>query len=159
MLAAVELYGPVRYRWYWLPLGIGLLVLVAAWYGYVFWTTRTDRTARPRAARPRDLAATRSRYHEWIADVGRHAHSGTMSVRVAHQRLSELVRGYVAETSSVPAASMTLRELHAAETASPQMRPVTTAIGVFYPSEFDYDSRGDPAAAVAIAHQVVETLP
>lgn len=161
MLVAVKLYGPVRYQWYWLALGVGLLVLVVAWYCYVFWATRTRR---PRA-RPRDLARTRSRYHEQIADVGRHAHLGTMSVRVAHQRLSELVRDYVTEispvteTSPVAVRSMTLHELRTADSVNPAMRPVTDAIDAFYPSEFGVDSRDDPASAVALAHHVVDNVP
>jgi hypothetical protein len=153
--AAVELYGPVRYHWYWLPVGIGLLVVVAAWYGYVFWTTRAARPGTPR----RNLAATRASYHERIADVGRQSQLGAMSVRVAHQRLSELVRGYVAETSSVAARSMTLRDLRVVDPEQPEIGRVADAIGAFYPPEFEVESRGDPAAAVAIAHQVVESLP
>jgi hypothetical protein len=153
--AAAELYGPVRYQSYWLPAGVGLLVIVAAWYCYVFWATRT---VRPRTGR-RDLAATRARYHERIADVGQQSQLGAMSVRVAHQRLSELVRGYVAETGSIDARSMTLRDLRAADPEQPEIRRVTDAIGAFYPPEFEVESRGDPAAAVAIAHQVVESLP
>lgn len=155
MLAAPELYRPVRYQGYWLPLGIALLVLVAAWYGWVFWTTRTRR---PRA-RPRDLAGIRSRYHERIAEVGRQSRLGAMPPRTAHQRLSELVRGFVSEASPVPARSMTLRELHAAGAAHPEMHPVAEAVGAFYPPEFDVDSGDDPAGAVVIAHQVVDRVP
>ena len=138
-----DFFGPLDYS-AWFPwVGLGLLVLVAAWYTYVLPSTRRRPAVRTAAqtapsapfAAP-DLARLRRDYLQRIDAVDREAAAGTRSNRSAHQELSLLVRGFVRDASGVDAPRMTLAELRAVSPAARNLPAAADAVAAMYPGEF-----------------------
>lgn len=147
MPASDGLAPPVGYSGWWVALGVALLVLVLAWYAWVFWHTRAPR---PRPA-ARDLDDVRRRYLAQIDEVGTLVARGELWARAAHQRLSSIVRAFVSETGQ-PVSAATLSELTRRGPA-----PLADLVRGYYPSEFAPGAASDPTAAAAAARQLVST--
>lgn len=148
-----EFNGPVAYadRWLWLAL-LGL-ALVAIYYAAVVWFTRD----RPAAAVPlvrADVPTSRRLHLDRIDRIETDVRSGAVTARDGHQQLSETVRSYVGEVSSLPAPTMTLADFR--RQAPP---PLTDAIELMYPPEFAPDDIGEAherfGDAVAKARRLV----
>lgn len=138
-------FPPLEYS-VWFPwAGLGLLVLVGAWYAYVLLSTRRRPApqAVPTLAAP-DLARLRRGYLQRIDAVDREAAAGTRSSRSSHQELSLLVRSFVRDASGVDATRMTLADLRAHSDA-----PENQAAHSHTPTRKGASSL--PAAAEAVA--------
>jgi hypothetical protein len=149
-----EFNGPVAYgdRWLWLAL-LGL-VLVALYYLAVVWFTR-ERSADGVIAWARaDVPSARRLHLERIDRIEAGVRVGAVPPRDGHQQLSETVRSYVGEVSSLPAPTMTLADFR--RQAPP---PLTEAIELMYPPEFAPDDVGEARErfddAVAKARRLV----
>ena len=155
-----DFFGPLEYS-AWVPwAALGLLVLVAAWYAYVFLSTRRRSAGRPAVIAPApgatsvpDLARLRRDYLERIDAVDREAAAGPRTGRSSHQELSLLIRSFVRDASGVDATRMTLAELRAVGAAGAVAAVGATgaagtggAVGAAGPA-----AHGVPAAADAIA--------
>ena len=93
-----EFFPPVQYQPWWGLLGFLIIVVVVAWYVWVFVSTRASKARRPRhrsprtARRPRCCAGALPRDDR--RDPAAHA-SGQLDRREAHHQLSLLLRSYV----------------------------------------------------------------
>ena len=149
MLAAAELpaefHGPVAYfdRWLWLAL-LGIVV-VAVYYVVVLLLTRAQRSE-PEPWRPPEQVDPRSSHLGEIDALERAARAGTISLREAHQQLSEVVRGYVAEITPLPARTMSLADFKAAAPGE-----LAQTIELMYPPEFAPDDVNQAAERFDIA--------
>ena len=150
MPIAGDLQPAAGYDDRWLALALGAVALVAAYYLAVWWWTR------PRAARPAVRAPDRATRERCLAELSRIEQAvatGAVSSRVAHQDLSRVVREYVAATSGVPAATMTLGALRDRGPA-----PLADLVAVLYPPEFgpgEDHARDDLARSVDEARRLV----
>ena len=131
--ATAELQPPVGYDDRWLVLAVAAVVLVTAYFVVVWWTTRPPTPTRTRTLLPsRSDGAPAQRCLAALDDIETAATEGRLGAREAHQRLSGVVRAFVEESSSTPAASMTLTTLRATGPA-----PVADLVAVLYPPEFE----------------------
>lgn len=131
-------YPPGRYADWWVWVGALVLAVVAAWFLWVWWSTR-PRPPRPVAAEPGDrLVQLRADALAQVDAVVSLAHEGSISNREAHQRFSAILRAHVAALSGLPAPAMTLSDLREQDDT---LAPVATAVGRLYPPEF---SAGEP---------------
>lgn len=163
-----DFFGPLAYS-AWFPwAGLGLLLLVAAWYAYILRSTRRRPAAQraPQAPEPPavgvpDLARLRRDYLQRIDAVDREAAAGTRSGRSSHQELSLLIRSFVRDASGVDATRMTLAELRAAgPAAGPAAHGVPAAaeaIAVLYPAAFAVGPASGVPDAARAAREVVRS--
>ncbi|MBC7590301.1 MAG: hypothetical protein H7226_04560, partial [Salinibacterium sp.] len=134
----------------WGIIGFVLLVLVAAWYVFLFFSTRASRVPdpvieQPDFANPRTTETVRAHYLELIAET-RSAHaSGSLDAREAHHQLSQIVRSYVSEREGKQTMQMTLADLRATE-----FTPLTEAVEKLYPGSFGTGGRDALAAAASV---------
>ena len=145
-------YGPDLYAAKWLWIGVAILALVAAWYAWVWWSTRERRVVVPPRVTPDRLTRLREDYTRQIDLVLERAASGEITQRRAHQQLSVLVRHFVQEVSGIHAPTMTLTELNA---RGARLTPVSEVVGTLYPGEFGPRETATLAGAGAVAKQVV----
>ncbi|GAA2491790.1 hypothetical protein [Terrabacter carboxydivorans] len=145
-------YAPDPYAARWLWIGIGLLVLVAAWYAWVWWSTRERKVVVPARVTPDRLSRLRADYTRQIDLVLGRASAGEISQRRAHQQLSVLVRHFVQEVSGIDAPTMTLTELNA---RGSRLTPVSEVVGTLYPGEFGPRETATLAGAGTVAKEVV----
>jgi hypothetical protein len=145
-------YAPDLYAAKWLWIGIGILALVAAWYAWVWWSTRERKVVVPPRVTPDRLSRLREDYTRQIDLVLERAASGEITQRRAHQQLSVLVRHFVQEVSGIHAPTMTLTELNA---RGPRLTPVSEVVGTLYPGEFGPRETATLAGAGTVAKQVV----
>lgn len=147
-----DFYGPLLYSPWLLWLGFGLVALVAAWFLFVFLSTRRPGDQADHVLPASDLNALKKDFLERINRVAADAHTGRLPARQAHQEFSLLVRLFVQNASGVAAPRMTLAELD--EKGPPQ---VATAIARLYPGEFAAHPQESPAAAAETAREVVRS--
>jgi hypothetical protein len=125
-------HGPLPYSPVWLWAGLGLLFLVAAWYIFVFTSTRQPRQdTADVAAPPTGLPALKAAYLQRISDVERNAAVGNLAARSAHQEISLLLRRFVRDATGVDAPRMTHADL-----ADHPLPAAAAAIAALYPGEF-----------------------
>lgn len=142
MLASADLptefNGPVSYfdRWFWLALLGVLLVLV--YFAVVLWLTR--RRPEPTATPPAPPEDARGRHLAEIDRIEAEARDGVLTLREAHQGLSETVRSYVDLVTHLPARTMSLADFRKSAPG-----PLADTIALMYPPEF---APGDEGHAV-----------
>ncbi|WP_193609675.1 hypothetical protein [Nocardioides lijunqiniae] len=135
MLAAAEFTGPTSYSPWLTWLAILLPVLVVTWYAGVTWWSRS--ASRPRATRAeRHRREHLARLDRVEAEVG----GGDLSLREAHQEISEIVRSFAAAVGGVDTRAMNLEQLRSRGPA-----PVADLVALVYPPEFSPGSQGHPA--------------
>lgn len=145
------LFDPLAYSPLWLIGGCVLVLAVAFWFGYVWWSTRAPVTNVPaQALHGNRLAELQARYLRDIEAVANEHRAGRLSDRAAFQRLSPLVRRFAFEAAGFPAHTMSLADL---ERRHPGVLPRT--IAEFYPGEFAEMPDGDIASGAQRAAQVV----
>lgn len=125
-----EFTGPVGYADRWLWIAVALLVLVALFYLAAWWFTRAPR---PPAVERRtvDVPDAQRAHLTRIDALAAQVHGGELSAREGHQRLSDLVRSYVATVTTLPARTMTLADFRDRAPAE-----LTETIALMYPPEF-----------------------
>lgn len=142
-----EFTGPVGYADRWLWIAVVLLVLVVLYYLAAWWFTRRPRPPVVTAAVV-DVPDVRRAHLARIDALAEDVHSGRTTPRVGHQQLSDLVRSYVAEVTTLPARTMTLADLQQRAPAE-----LVEAIALMYPPEFapetDTADRFDEALAAS----------
>ncbi|SFN76380.1 hypothetical protein [Mycetocola miduiensis] len=148
-------YPPTMYAPIWAILGTILLVLVAAWYLFVWWfSNRKHRMPQPAPAVDPLVEAARlkGKYYGLIEEVEKAWRAEELSTRAAHQKLGTLVRFYVFESSGRKAQVMTLEDLNQAN-----LRSVADAVEQYYPAEFAAVEQGDVPYSADVAREVVGT--
>lgn len=152
-----EFLPPVQYLPLWGIIGCALLLAVAAWYVFLFVSTRASRVPE-RFSEWVDLATVRTTesvrtHYLQLIDETRIAHaSGTVDSREAHHRLSLLVRSYVTEREGRQTMQMTLNDLRSTPFLS-----LTRAVEKLYPGSFGAGERGSVDEAVTEARRLVST--
>jgi hypothetical protein len=156
MPAAAELQeefsGPVAYADSWVWIALVLLLLVVLYYLWAWWFTRAPRVAD--VVRPEvDVPDVQRQHLARIDEVEAAVRSGSLEARDGHQQLSEVVRSYVDEVTTLPARTMVLADFRV---QAP--RELVEAIEVMYPPEFAPDddlARGRFDDAVGRARRLV----
>ena len=153
MQADPGFYGPLLYGPQWVWAGGGLLVLVAAWYGFVLAVTRRPRETEAcrRPARLTDLAVLKAAYLQRIRDVERDAAAGIRSTRESHQEISLLLRKFVRDATGVDAPRMTHADL-----AQHPLPEAAAAVGELYPAAFGPEPLPSVAGSAAAARRAVQ---
>lgn len=153
MQAEPEFYGPLEYAPVWGWAGAGLLVMVAAWYAFVFTATRKPLgvQARHRPARLTELAGLKAAYLQRIDDVERDAAAGKRSARDSHQEISLLLRKFIRDATGVDAPRMTRTDL-----AEHPLPAAASAVGQLYPAEFGPEPLPSVAGSAAAARKAVQ---
>lgn len=159
-----DFFGPLEYS-AWLPwAALGLLVLIAAWFAFVFRSTRRRPAGQqpveapePPAVAVPDLARLRRDYLQRIDAVDREAAAGTRSGRSSHQELSLLIRSFVRDASGVDATRMTLAELRAVGPAAHGVPAAAEAIAALYPAAFSAGPASGVPDAARAAREVVSS--
>lgn len=153
MQADQDFYGPLQYAPAWGWAGVALLVLVAAWYAWLFMATRTapDLDSGTRTARLTDLPRLQAAYLQRINDVERDAAAGKLSAREAHQHISLLLRKFVRDATGVDAPRMTQADL-----ARHPLPAAAAVLGELYPAEFGPGPVPSVAGSAASARRVVQ---
>ena len=145
-------YAPDPYAAKWLWIGLGILATVAAWYAWVWWSTRRRTIVIPPRITPDRLSRLRADYTRQIDLVLERAAKREITQRHGHQQLSVLVRHFVQEVSGIHAPTMTLTELNA---RGARLTPVSEVVGVLYPGEFGPRETATLPGAADVAKQVV----
>lgn len=145
-------YAPDPYADRWLWVGVGVLAVIVAWYGWVWWSTRVRKVVVPPRITPDRLTRLRADYARQIDVVVARAQAGEISQRRAHQQLSVLVRHFVQEVSGIRAPTMTLTDLNA---SGGRLTPVSEVVGVLYPGEFAPVEARTLGGAATVAKAVV----
>ena len=145
-------YAPDPYAARWAWIGATLLLVVALWYAWVWWSTRPRRVVVPARIAPDRLTRLRADYTRQIDLVLTRAAAGEITSRRGHQQLSVLVRHFVQEVSGIHAPTMTLTELTA---SGERLTPVSSVVGTLYPGEFAPHETETLAGAGEVAKQVV----
>ncbi|MBT2584334.1 hypothetical protein [Arthrobacter sp. ISL-95] len=126
-------YSPLQYEPQWLWLGLTLVLLTGAWYGWILVSGRTKAPARQNAParQVRHLETLRAACLSAIDATATDADAGRLPERDAHQRLSFLVREFAGAATGLPMTSMTLEDLH-----RHQFKDLAAGIAGIYPNEF-----------------------
>ncbi len=146
-----DLYPPLRQDAAWTALGLALIVIVAAWWTWIWWTTRSPRpsgSAVTLVGQP--LEELRGDFLDRIDDVGAAHVSGTIDRRNVFQSLSLLVRRFAFEASGFPAHTKSLADL---EREHPGVLAQT--VQAWYPDEFAEVRAGDVDDGLARARRLV----
>ncbi|MGB4758572.1 MAG: hypothetical protein WBP26_00785 [Candidatus Saccharimonadales bacterium] len=154
---ANELYPLEQYGLAWFLVGVLCLLLIAAWLGFVFWTTRkkpqkTVHTLLPKEPVKPDINALKAKYLALIAEAEQEVNQHTITARVAHQKLSLLVRYFVFEANGFRAHVMSLSDIKRIDLPS-----VARVIEQYYPAEFAAIEQGNITQAIAKAKEVVSS--
>jgi hypothetical protein len=154
VVAASELTDPVAYSRWWLVLAVLLPLVVVAWYAGV---RRWVRTRSPLSQPPhRGIEELRIDTHERLDRVEAAVARGDMTLRAAHQSISEIVRSFVADAGSVDARVMDLEQLRHSTADD-----VVDLIELVYPPAFAPGDEGQPqerlAPALREARELVAT--
>lgn len=144
-------HGPLQYQGLWLWLGLLLMLLVAAWYAWVFWPVRAKPSGK-RSNATANVAALRAACLGAIDAVVADVDAGRLPEREAHQQLSLLVRGFAASVTGHPATTMTLRDL-----SEQGLEPFTAGIAWIYPAEFGPSTDRTVVESAAAARGAVES--
>ena len=141
MPAAAEFTGPTSYSPWLTWLAVLLPLLVLAWYVGVTWWARPRGRWSPRRLRTlrRDHLARLDRVE---ADVA----AGDLSLRSAHQAISELVRSFAAQVGPLDARPLTLEQLRVVGPSG-----LVDVVALVYPPEFSPGAEGEPAERLAPA--------
>ncbi|KSU77923.1 hypothetical protein GA0061083_1852 [Pseudarthrobacter enclensis] len=154
MPAEQDFFGPMQYSPAWMWVAVLLLALTAAWFVFVFASSRRpgadDGGTRP--APLTDLAVLKAAYLQRIEEAERAAAAGTLSARAAHQDISHLLRCFVRDATGVDAPRMTLADLERHPLPS-----AAAAVGAIYPGEFAPEPLPPVAQAAARARDMVGT--
>lgn len=134
-----EFSGPVAYAERWLWIAVVLVALVVVYYAASWWLTRPPRPPVV-VRRDVDVLDVRRDHLARIDALVAQVHGGTVGPREGHQRLSDLVRSYVAAVTTLPARTMALADFR---DRAPQ--ELVDALELMYPPEFAPDA-DDPAA-------------
>ncbi|WP_435770956.1 hypothetical protein [Nocardioides sp. SYSU DS0651] len=132
-----EFSGPVGYADRWLWIAVALVAVAVLFYALSWWFTRPPRD-RGVVRREVDVADAQRSHLARIDAVAAEVRSGALGARDGHQRLSEVVRSYVATVTTLPARTMALADFRA---RAPQ--ELVDAIELMYPPEFAPED--DPA--------------
>ncbi|MFF1251546.1 hypothetical protein ACFVYC_03520 [Pseudarthrobacter sp. NPDC058329] len=153
MQADPGFHGPLQYSPLWLWAGLALLLLVAAWYVFLFTATRPPRPRSEEASAPlTDLPGLKAAYLQRITDVEQHAAAGNLPARTAHQEISLLLRRFVRDATGVDAPRMTHADL-----AAHPLPAAAAAIAALYPGEFGHEPLPAVAASAATAREAVHS--
>jgi len=148
-----EFIPPVQYLPWWGMLGALILVLVVAWWVFVFVSTRASRVA-PRAGSTvpygPGVEVIRKRYLGLVDETRAAYANGDLTEREAYHQLSLLMRTYVEEREGTRTVTLTLKELR-----STKLTPLSEAVARLYPGAFSADDRGTVAQAVDQARALV----
>lgn len=143
----------VGYSPFWLVLGIAILALIGAFYAVVLLlTVERKRRKAPSVpvAPPVNIVQLQEEAFSAVATIETGTMNGTLDTRAAHERLSAVVRGFVAESTGIPADHMTLTDLRQTE-----LRGTSRAIEQFYPAVFGAEPDADLAKSIHMARQVL----
>lgn len=141
-LAAGELTGPTSYAPWLTWLAVLLPALVVLYYVGVTWWARRPARSRPASSLAEARRAHLSRLDEVEAAVGR----AELSLRGAHQAISEIVRAFVTTVGPLDARPLTLEQL---QVVGPQ--GLVDVVALVYPPEFAPPAQGEPAERLAPA--------
>lgn len=155
MLGTNDSYPPEQYAAFWTFVWIGCFVLIVLWLCFVFLVTRkrTVKTVASLEAKEPilpDLPALKTKYLTLITEVEQLFAAHTITARVAHQKLSLLLRFFAYEANGTRAHVLTLSDLK-----QTRLTTLSEAIELYYPPEFEAVEKGSTAAAVAKAREVV----
>ncbi|BCW59127.1 MULTISPECIES: hypothetical protein [Micrococcaceae] len=142
-------YAPLQYQPLWFWTGLLIVLLVVAWYGWIFRPARRKPPAGAEMPQP-DLDALRSACLTAIDATAEDADAGRVPVRDAHQRLSFLVREFAGAATGLPVTSMTLEELR-----HQGLDRLAEGIAGIYPNEFARVPVHPVQHSAAVARQVV----
>jgi hypothetical protein len=157
MQSVDRLNPPIQYRLIWLIIGLVVVLLIGAWYGFVYWWTRRKKpksldTLKQLA--PGDLDKLKAKYLQLIEELYQRYVNGEIKLRKLHIELSMTVRSFVQEASLFPAPFLTLGELR--NSAYPQLAEL---IAKYYPAEFAAIEHGEAADSTQAAKGLVQQWP
>lgn len=137
-------------------IALGILSIVALWFGLVFRLTRRIEpkvlaTVPPAPEVKKDLAGLKEVYLQKIAELDSQYKSRQIKARIVHQELSLILRSFVSEAEGMPIKTMTLSDLK--KTKHHKLTPV---IESYYIPEFAAVETGRVDDAVALARKVVQ---
>jgi hypothetical protein len=148
-----EFFPPVQYQPWWGLVGLLILIVVIAWWVFVFASTRKGLAHRPdlpSAPAGPTAGALRKRYLGLIEETRAAYAKGDIADREAFHRLSMLVRSYVEEREGTRTVTMTLKDLRATE-----LTALSDAVARLYPGAFSADYSGTVAQAIDEARGLV----
>jgi hypothetical protein len=150
-----EFFPPVQYMPWWGFFGFLIIVVVVAWFVWVFVSTRASKARSAATAsqvyRP-SPEAVREHYLGMIGETRAAYVSGELDRREAHHQLSLLLRSYVDEREGVRTLHMTLKDLR-----STPLTPLSDAVARLYPGAFSADYPGTVDEAAAEAQRLVKS--
>lgn len=157
MLGDDGFYPPVTYSPMWVLLAVGIIALVVLVFVLVPLLTRRRRRPAPPELDTSWMdtlapGTVNDKYLALIDDVERASARGELEPRLAHQRLSMLVRFYAYESTGVRAPQMTLADLR-----ENQLGPLTEAVDALYPGAFSGRDRSSVPEAARLAREVVRS--
>ena len=156
-------FAPVQYNGGWVLLGALILLAIVAFYVLVPLLTRPRRVPLEPTTPwipPETPDQMADRYLALIDVVESKYSRGEVNARVAHQRLSQLLRFFAWERSGVRAPQMTLAELRESNAQRDNNRDVSLrdlawAVEGYYPASFGPQDYASVSEALRNARRVV----
>ena len=152
-----KLNPPIQYRLIWLIIGLGIVLLIAAWYVFALWWTRRKKPKSLESLKQLsggDLNSLKAKYLQLIEELYQQHVRGEISLRQLHIELSMTARYFVHEASFFPAPFLTLSDFRGSP--YPQLAKL---ISDYYPAEFAAIERGDAMASTQAAKGLVQQWP
>lgn len=154
-VAAEALNPPIQYSLIWLIIGSLILLVVIAWYVFVFWSTRKrpiKQLGSLKELNPHiDIESLRKKYLKMIDMAYKQYLDGEINLRKLHKVISLYSRYFVYETKGFPAPRLTLSDLKNAN--YPQL---TQLIDEYYTHEFALIETANAETSVAAAKGFIE---
>lgn len=153
-----EFAPPMDHSSTWLVLALVALAVVGLYYLAVTMWARPRRPAPPPPAptSPPPRRDYRREHLDRLDAIEREVNDGALTARDGHQQVSATVRAYVARATNLPADTMTLADLRAADAGQ-----LTDTVALMYPPSFAPRDEGHAAElfpeAVARAREVVRS--
>ena len=148
-----EFFPPVQYQPWWGLIGFLIIVVVIAWWVFVFYSTRKSRVPTPEShygPTGPSVEIIRTRYLGLIDETRAAYAKGALPNREAYHQLSMHLRSYVEEREGTRTVTMTLKDLR-----TTKFTPLSDAVARLYPGAFSPDYSGTVPQALDEARGLV----
>ncbi|OKH77966.1 hypothetical protein EB75_28625 [Mycobacterium sp. ST-F2] len=145
--------APLPYSWFWLVLGVLLVLGVIGWFiGVVVWTLPVERLRSIPVIRDVSARVLQRKFSSAVGKVTDRHRAGELNSRQAYAEMSRILRNFVFYRTGVRAQYMTLGEVEQGPAAA--AAPIVKAL---YSRQFAATPNPDVAAAAAQVRSAIQS--
>lgn len=145
--------APLPYSWFWLVLGVLLVLGVIGWFvGVLVWTLPVERLRTIPVIRDLSVRVLQRKFGAAVGRVADRHRAGELNSRQAYAEMSRILRNFVFYRTGVRAQYMTAGEV--AQGPAAAAAPIVNAL---YTRQFDAAENPDVAAAAAQVRSAIQS--